>query len=73
MSLYYRCYFVDRDDRIYDFIGFYSEGDVGAIAHARHVFPTNTGNGFELWQERRLVERQTRRADRFCGKPRSAR
>lgn len=57
---YYRCYFLDHGNHIYDFADFASDNDPDAISHARRICPTMIGNGFELWQENRLVDRQLR-------------
>ncbi len=70
---YYRCYFLDHGDHIYDFIDFAKDSDAEAIAHARRACPSMIGNGFELWQECRLVDRQQRGGKSVARRPPSAR
>ena len=58
---YYRCYFIDDTSHVYDFAEFDCDTDAQAIAWARRLCPARVADGFELWQQIRLVHRQERR------------
>jgi hypothetical protein len=54
---YYRCYFIDEASHVYDFAEFESDTDEQALERARHLCPSRVSDGFELWQQIRLVHR----------------
>jgi glyoxylase-like metal-dependent hydrolase (beta-lactamase superfamily II) len=57
----YRAHFVNHADHIFGVSHFDAEHDEAAIAHARQVFRSGIGKGYEIWHEDRLVHKQTHR------------
>lgn len=55
---YYRCYFIDEASHVYDFAEFDCDTDDQAITRARRLCPARVTDGFELWQQIRLVHRE---------------
>ena len=63
---YYRCYFIDDASHVYDFADFECDSDDEAVTRAHDLRPATVVEGFELWQQSRLVhcaDRAERRND----------
>ena len=57
---YYRCYFIDEASHVHDFAEFDCTDDEQALSRARRLCPSHVADGFELWQQVRLVHRCVR-------------
>jgi hypothetical protein len=55
----YRAHFITHADRIFGVSHFDAEHDEAAIAHARQVFRSGIGKGYEIWLDDRLVHAET--------------
>ena len=57
---YYRCYFIDDASHVYDFAEFECDTDGEALSRASGLRAATVTEGFELWQQNRLVHRAER-------------
>ena len=57
---FYDLHFVDHADNVFDALQLEHDADEAAIAEAHRLNVRSIGNGFDIWQGRRLVHRHRR-------------